>query len=207
MCHAWYCDFGTFLQLCLPRTFMLFVWDRHQRQKIQISPLLRSWFSPRTSVLSVLKRLEDKNVTAIERRIATCPKKLQLCMNITELLPSDLTRNSTTKGHASPLYFTYYSTAVMYSWSIPSMWTIGVCRFSFNSHLFLMSNVRQLYINLDACEEAICLRGSCALFKQAGDNQFVLNSQQLALMYHWRLRPKKLDLFEDNVSSQQCTWL
>ncbi|KAG1761324.1 hypothetical protein EDD22DRAFT_847884 [Suillus occidentalis] len=131
-----------------------------QYYAFNISPLSRSWFSPRTSVLSVLKRLEDTNVTAIERRIATCPKKLQPCMNITELLPSDLTRNSTTKGHASPLYFTYYSTAVMYSWSIPSMWTI------------------------DAYEEAICLRGSCALFKQAGDNQFVLNSQQLALIYH-----------------------
>jgi hypothetical protein len=71
----------------------------------------------------------------------------------------------------------------------PNTWqmlpfTIGVCRFNLNSHLFHMSNVRQLYISLDACEEAICLRGSCALFKQAGDNQFVLNSQQLALIYH-----------------------
>jgi hypothetical protein len=46
-----------------------------------------------------------------------------------------------------------------------------------------MSNVRQLYIGLDACEEAISLRGSWALFKQAGDNQFVscLESQDDAL--------------------------
>jgi hypothetical protein len=135
-------------------------------------------------VLSVLKRLEDTNVTATYDSTAFMYSWFIPSVWAIGVCRFNLNGHLFHMSTVRQMNFAYDSTAVMYSWFIPSVWAIGVCCFNFNGHLFHMSNVRQMYISLDACEEAICLRGSCAMFKQAGDNQFVLNGQQLALMYH-----------------------